>query len=252
MGDLGDRMKRYEAATRFMLTPRTWTVIRIDGKNFHSFTRGCDQPFDYKLMDTFEHTARRLTDQLQGAVAAYHQSDEISVVLQDFTTHETQPWLGGVVQKQASIAASIATAQFNDAWSYSDRLATFDARVFTIPNRSEVMNYLIWRQQDALRNSVNMVAGDLLPHAALHRVSRDARLEMIATKGVDWAHDFPVRAQRGTLTRQETYVSDVEYERGGKAIVEKDVTRTRWVTDQLVPVITEPDGWAYMDALLPL
>lgn len=247
MGDsLGDRMKRYERATRYLLPPRQFTVIRIDGKNFHGFTRHCTRPFDFRLMDAFEATARALVGQVHGALLAYHQSDEISVVMQDFASHGTEPWLGGVVQKQASVAASIATAVFNREWvlehSYDDgRYAIFDGRTYAVPTRSEVANYLIWRQQDATRNSVNMAASAHFSHKSLHGTTSDQRQERLWSEaGVNW-DDYPARAKRGTVTSRRAYVEDVTYVRSdtGETVTQRDVERSRTVTDEETPVFTQ-------------
>lgn len=259
MGDsLGDRMKRHEAATRYVLPPRCYTIIRVDGKAFHSWTRGCDKPFDYDLMDAFEATARVLVERMHGSLLAYHQSDEISVVLQDFATHGTEPWMGGVVQKQASVAASMATAAFNELWLLSghreadQQPATFDARTYTIPSRVEVENYLIWRQQDATRNSINMAASAHFSHKSLHGMTSDQRQERLYSEaGVNW-NDYPTRAKRGTVTRRMTVVEDVTFTRKdtGETVTKPDVERSRVVTDRETPVFTRDRG--YLSALLEI
>lgn len=244
-GDLGTRMKRYEAATRYLLSPRCYTVIRVDGKNFSSFTRGCDKPFDYDLMDALEATARQLVEQIHGAILAYHQSDEISVVLQDFATHSTEPWLGGVVQKQVSVAASMATAWFNAAWTNAASPAMFDARTFTIPTADEVENYLIWRQQDATRNSVNMAAAATFSPASLDGLNSNQRQERLFREAqINW-NDYPTRAKRGSVTRREAFVEDVTYTRKdtGEVITKPNVERLRVITDQHPPIFTQDRGY---------
>lgn len=252
MTSLSDRMKRYEAATRFLLPPRTYTVVRVDGKTFHSFTRHCDRPFDYTLMDAMAVTATRLIDMLHGGVLAYVQSDEISVVLQDFATHSTQPWMGGVVQKQASIAASIATAAFNAAYTHPDGVtAMFDGRVYTLPSKVEVMNYLVWRQQDATRNAVNMAARSCFSDKRLHKMKTAARQELLFTEaGVNF-NDYPTRAKRGVVVRKESFVGPVTYTRAdtGQVVTTYDVEQTRWVPDTEIPIFTQDRP--YLDALIP-
>lgn len=252
---LGDRMKRYEHATRYVLPPRQYTIVRVDGCNFHSFTRHCAKPFDYRLIDAFEATARALVDEIHGSLLAYHQSDEISVVLQDFATHGTEPWRGGVVQKQASVAASIATAAFNPEWiierGYDDGgHATFDGRVYTIPDRGEVENYLIWRQQDATRNSINMAASAYFSHKTLHGMTSDQRQERLHREiGVHW-NDYPTRARRGSVTHRQTAVEDVTFTRKdtGETVTQPGVERTRVATDQEPPVFTRDR--VYLSTLL--
>lgn len=181
---LGDRMKRYEYASRDYLTRRIPAVIRVDGKAFHTFTRGMKKPFDEVLATTMHETMRYLCKNIQGCVFGYTQSDEITLVLTDYATISTDAWFGYNVQKMCSIAASLATLAFNTAFSdigslaiqyydtiaspesvvkenymvYADKFnqAMFDARAFSLPI-DEVCNCLIWRQQDATRNSIEAV-----------------------------------------------------------------------------------------------
>ncbi len=150
---LGDRMKnQYEDRTRWMLPRRTWTIIRCDGKAFYSFTRGCMKPFDPALNYAMVEGTLRLVREAQGAKFAYLQSDEISVVLTDFDRIETQAWFDGNAQKMVSVAASLVTAGFNLV--YGEPSATFDARVFTIPDPVEVENYFYMRAAWAITRDV--------------------------------------------------------------------------------------------------
>lgn len=178
---LGDRMKSYEALTRTSLPRRSFSILRVDGRAFHTWTRGLDRPFDADLADAMDDTARRLTAAVQGAIVGFVESDEISVVYADLGRESTQAWFGGEVQKQVSIAAATAAAAFAVACDLRGRLAgkplaTFDARVFTVPDAVEAANYLIWRQRDAERNSVSMAAqaGVLAPAVAGCGHGRDA------------------------------------------------------------------------------
>jgi len=111
---LGDRMKgHYENRTRYLLPRRTYTVIRVDGKAFHAYTKGCDRPYDSMLSEDMDFTAVALCRQIEGAAIAYVQSDEISLLLTDFADNQTQAWFDGNLQKLVSLSAAIATAHFN-------------------------------------------------------------------------------------------------------------------------------------------
>ena len=197
---LGDRMKgQYEHRTRYFLPRRTYTIIRVDGKAFHSYTRGCVEPFDAPLMDAMDRTAMYLCGEMQGSVLAYVQSDEISVLLTDFAKPTTDAWFDGNVQKIASVSASLVSAYFNDIRrGVSPRMACFDARVFTIPDPVEVENYLIWRQQDATRNSIQMVAHTLYSHKQLHGANVNEMQDMIFQKGINW-NDYSGGCKRGRV-----------------------------------------------------
>lgn len=194
---LGDRMKGYEAVTRTILPRRTYTVLRLDGRAFHSYTRGCEKPFDYQLMQDMDGVMIALCEEISGVDLAYTQSDEISLLLSDFDSVHTEPWFGGVVQKMVSNAASIATAQLN--MLRDQGRALFDARVFTLPNSVEVANYFMWRQRDCVRNSISMAAQAVFSHKELQGLSANQLQEKLFTeRGINW-NDYPVGAKRGRM-----------------------------------------------------
>jgi tRNA(His) guanylyltransferase len=200
--NLGDRMKRqYEDRTRVLLPRRTYTVIRADGKAFHTFTRRCEKPHDYRLANAMDAAALALCVEAQGALFGYVQSDEISVVLQDFATIHTDAWFDGNLQKIVSVAASVVTAAFNGCYYESgpDRdgpMAVFDARVFTIPDPVEVENYFIWRMNDAERNSLSGLAQAHFSPKALHGQGKAQMHDMLHSVGVNW-NDYPADQKRG-------------------------------------------------------
>lgn len=195
----------YETRYSYSLPRRTYTIVRCDGRAFHTYTRGLSKPFDMGLIEDMDCAAMALCADMSNAKMAYVQSDEISVLMTDFETTETQPWFDGDVQKVASVSASVATMAFNSsAWSrelkrlvsamaLDDEVpksqtrvgsAAFDARVFIIPDPTEVCNYFLWRYLDCSRNAVSMVARSLFSARQLHGCSRQTQIEMIAAEGV--------------------------------------------------------------------
>lgn len=214
---LGDRMKSfYEDRTRILVPRRTYTIIRVDGKAFHTYTRGLKRPFDPGLIEDMNETAAFLCKNIQGSKLAYVQSDEISILLTDFDNISTDMWFDGNIQKMSSISASLATARFNQlrmsrlcinkdsdgSLNQTDinefKLAMFDSRVFQIPQLVEVENYFIWRQQDATRNSISSVAQSLYSPKELHGKKTDEMQEMIFQKGINW-NDYSFREKRGSI-----------------------------------------------------
>lgn len=197
---LGDRMKHnYEDRYRVMLPRRTFTVIRVDGKAFHTYTRHCTKPIDRAVESCMNITACRLCEQVQGAALAYVQSDEISIIVGDFATIHTEAWFDGNLQKMVSVSASMATEAFNSAarWENLSPRAHFDARVFVIPDAIEVENYLIWRQQDATRNSIQGLGQAHFSHTQMHGLSCPEIQEKLFTEhGINW-NDQPVADKRG-------------------------------------------------------
>ena len=240
---LGDRMKLYEAVTRFTLPRRTYTIIRVDGRAFHSYLRDAEKPFDLVFMNQMDHVASELCAEMSGAVFSYTQSDEISVLLADFSSEHTEPWFGGNIQKMTSVAAATATAVLNrDRYTDYSNLATFDARVFTIPDPVEVMNYFVWRQRDCVRNSISMAARAQFSHKQLLGKNGNQMQEMLWTeKGINW-NDYPDGAKRGRVCVKETKPGEVTYaDKYGQQAVE--VVRSQWVTSPAEHFKAEPDSF---------
>lgn len=227
---LGSRMKGYESVSKNYLMRRQPVIIRLDGKAFHTFTRGFDKPFDDIFMESMEETMKYLCENIQGCVLGYTQSDEISLVLCDYQKLDTDAWFGYNVQKIVSVSASMTTLKFNQMFTesvtglhvssdevdeiingmsiyeYYDNLETaarngamFDSRAFTVPIE-EVNNYLLWRQQDATRNSIQALAQSLYSHKELQGVSTKALQDkMFTEKGVNW-NDLPTCKKRGSCS----------------------------------------------------
>lgn len=196
------RMKeQYENRTRYMLARRTYTIIRVDGRAFHTWTRGMDRPYSIPLMVAMDNTALALCDEIAGAQFAYIQSDEISVLVTDFAKIDTHAWFDNNLQKLCSISASVATAEFNRQWT-DMRPAHFDARVFQIPDPVEVANYFVARQKDATRNSISMLAQHYCSPKELHGVSCEKMHDKIHEHGDNWAN-HPVRFKHGGMIVKE-------------------------------------------------
>jgi len=205
--ELGKRMKEnYEMRTRMFLPRRTYTMIRLDGKAFHTFTKEFNRPYDEHFSACMDYTALKLCENIQGAKFAYVQSDEISILLTDFNKIGTDAWFDGNVQKITSVSASIATAHFNHCTEV-DNLAYFDSRVWTVPDPIEVENTFIWRQQDAVRNSIQMTGQSLYSQNELHGKGVNQIQDMCFEKGTNW-NDQPTRFKRGG------FISKVEGENG--------------------------------------
>jgi tRNA(His) 5'-end guanylyltransferase len=247
---LGDRMKAdYECRTRAFLPRRTYSLIRIDGKSFHAYTRGCVRPFDLDLMADMDATAAALCERIEGVKMAFVQSDEISLLLTDFATAQTEAWFDGNLQKICSVSASIATAHFNHARrkriaADDAALAYFDSRVWTIPQRIEVFHYFLWRQQDCSRNSVSMTAQAHLPHSQLQGKSSNELQELLwQEKGINW-NDLPVGFKRGRVIERVLVMKDTEYvdKRTGETRRQENVTRHEWRVVE-PPLFSQDRAW---------
>ncbi len=261
---LGDRMKNnYENISRYYLTRRMPVIIRIDGKAFHTFTRGFKKPFDDILVKTMQETMKYLCENIQGCVLGYTQSDEISLVLVDYAELTTDAWFGNNLQKMCSVSASMTTLAFNKAFtrniskqskrlytehieekdaSYIESLeiamnkgAMFDSRVFTIP-KEEVCNYMIWRQQDATRNSIQSVGQANFSQKELHGQSCNNIQDMLMTqKGINW-NDYATTLKRGSCCIK---VDDglTKYDEVGNIC--GYTQRSKWVIDNEIPIFSQ-------------
>ena len=250
---LGDRMKAYEAVSKNYLIRRVPAIIRIDGKAFHTFTRGFIRPFDYVLHATMSRTLEYLCKNVQGCVFGYTQSDEITLVLTDYATINTDSWFGYSVQKMCSIAASMATLAFNEefmdvCWEvkqagedisvYKEKYmkAMFDARAFSVPV-SDVCNCLIWRQKDATRNSILSVGQANLPRSVLHGKKCDEIQDLLwKEKGINW-DSYPIEYKRGVAcyrVEQEIEVPENQQRNG-----QNTATRRYWCLDKGIPIFTQ-------------
>ena len=273
--DLGTRMKTYyEQIPKTKLMRRTPVAIRIDGKAFHTFTKGFQKPFDEILIKTMQETTKYLCKNIQGCVLGYTQSDEITLILVDYQRLETSAWFDYEVQKMCSIAASMATMAFNKAFEENidtfflnevvnrladvsnetkyqlyqtylkaiEKGAMFDARVFNIP-KEEVTNLIYWRQLDAQRNSVQMVGQANFSHKELQGKSCNMIKDMlISEKGIDWT-ELPIHQQRGSCVIKRGYIDATPDSTDSKSVI------TSWIIDTKIPIFKE-EGREYIDRLI--
>lgn len=239
---IGDRMKRHEASYRMLLPRRTYTIIRVDGRAFHTYLRKADKPFDMQFISDMGAVAEALCKEISGSVFAYAQSDEISILATDFASIQTQPWFDGVVAKLVSVSASLATAVLNER--RPGARALFDARVFTIGDPIEFANYFLWRQRDAVRNSISMAAQAHFPHKRLQGLSGNQMQELLFSEaGVNW-NDYPVACRRGQVTVRKSGERDVEYvDKRTNETVRTTAMRSWWETEGAPRFSAETDGW---------
>ncbi len=266
--ELGMRMKEfYEEVPKTRLVRRMPVTIRIDGKAFHTFTRGFQKPFDEILVKSMQDTMKYLCENIQGCVLGYTQSDEITLILVDYQNLNSCAWFDYEVQKMCSISASMATMAFNKAfdsevrkWGYENQSnedainqfrvynnavlkgAMFDARVFNIP-KEEVCNLIYWRQLDATRNSIQMVGQANFSHKELQNKSCNMIQEMLfAEKGINW-NDYPTYLKRGSCCIKTTIQNpNVDIKDG---VYPKSI----WMIDLDIPIF-KGDGRQYIDKLI--
>ena len=283
--DLGTRMKEYEKRNQYYLQKRTPAAIRVDGRSFHTFTKGFKRPFDDILMKSMQETAKYMCENIQGAKFAYVQSDEITIILVDYDTLETDCWFNYRTDKLCSISASMATMVFNrvfvkniDEWgrltfpnwdeggtneevdvdllklndAYQRAIgkgAMFDARCFNIP-KEEVTNLIYWRQLDATRNSIQMVGQANFSHKELQNKSCNDIQDMLhEQKGINW-NDYSTVCKRGTACIKNRKI--IEYLDEFKVttkLIDSTKTENSWIIDTEMPILKGEDR-AYIDDLI--
>jgi len=230
---LGDRMKaNYENVFKTRLPKRMPVIIRLDGKAFHTLTKKLGKPFDSGFMDWMNQTAKYLCDNIQGAQMAYVQSDEISILINNYKKLVSQSWFDNEVQKMASVSAGMASAFFSSLVTYScsineglkKKLPTntivFDSRVVGLP-KEEVANYFVWRQQDWTRNSVQMLCRSYYSHKECVNKNNSDMQDMIHKKGDNWDK------------------LDTALKRGRCIVRRERLGRSTWRVDDDIPVFTK-------------
>ena len=237
---IGTRIKsNYENRSRHYLPRRSYTILRLDGKSFHTYTKGMERPFDNGFIYDFDFAAQQLVKEVQGAQFAYTQSDECSILITDFTNLQTEAWFDNNIQKMVSVSASIFTAEFNQAqflrrlgqpdfqavslgtdydrlddFYYYDpghlqsitqfsKRANFDSRVFQIPDRNEVGNYFLWRLRDCFKNCISSYAQCNFSPKQLEGKSTNERIQMLYDKNII---DIPENRKYGRFITKDSII----------------------------------------------
>lgn len=169
--NLSSRMKDYE----FIETEEKFDdflplICRIDGRGFSKFSKQFSKPYDENLAKLMKDTAKHVLDETN-AEFAYQQSDEISLYFPPLTNDNSQRLFNGKKQKMISVISGLASSFFAKQYflnfDFNNSIPHFDARLFTLPTITEVGNYFVWRQKDAKRNSVSMLAQSIFSHKVL-------------------------------------------------------------------------------------
>lgn len=229
----GDRMKKYEElATNAVFMPRLPVVCRLDGRGFSRWTKGLQKPYDVRMSRLMIAVTKLLVRETSARVG-YTQSDEITLVM---VPEEGQDlYFGARIAKVLSVSASAATQYFtqllpdfipekvpsathaencdflngNDCnckmWEkLLSRAPMFDARAFAVPDLDEAANAVLWREQDATRNSINGAAHEQFGHSALKGKKSTEKMEMLFQVGINW-NDYPSFFKKGTYVRRKFF-----------------------------------------------
>ena len=271
--DLAKIMKDYEMRDRYFLQKRIPVAIRVDMRAGHTFTRGFKRPFDDIFMKSMQETAKYMCENIGNAKFAYIQSDEITIILVDYDTLETDCWFNYRTDKLCSIAASMATMAFNKFFyenvrkfsfnhteaparnkllnTYLDAIkkgAMFDARCFNIP-KEEVTNLVYWRQLDASRNSIQMVGQACFSHKELQNKSCNDIQDMLMTqKGINW-NDLPTYQKRGSCCVRNKIIIKSDDVMETAQLRDTSKSENEWIIDTEIPIF-KGEGREYIDRLV--
>lgn len=210
---LGNKMKYFEGRQNDTVIPMLPMVVRLDGRAFHTFTRGLERPFDRNFSDCMIETTKKLIQETHAKIG-YTQSDEITLI---FIPEEQQELpFAGKIQKICSIFASIASVEFNKQVaqrlpSKADKVAVFDCRAFTLPTKQSVYECLLWRETDATRNSLSMAVSAYYSEKECFKKGFKEKHDMLHAIGINW-DSYPTHFKRGTYLAKTLVKKELDAE----------------------------------------
>lgn len=215
---LGERLKSYEyLSTSRQLMPNCPVYARIDGRAFHTLCHGLKKPYSMAFIYTMKEVCKYLVEET-GAILGYVQSDEISLGWESYSKAPFE----GRIQKLESVLASMAAAKFvqdveKSGWfklnegAYNlwvrcnKHLPSFDCRIFNVPSMMELANAFLWRENDAIKNSITGMALSFFSHKQIQGKSGEEKIDMMKEKGYDFYRDTEPAFLRGTFFHRELY-----------------------------------------------
>ena len=202
---LGDWCKWLEKNfTPEVMIPTLPVIIRLDGNNFHNWTKGLNRPFDEGLVELMVDTTKFLVEETN-AVIGYTQSDEITLVLFS-DDRKSKLYHGGRKQKILSKLTGKVVTYFNerrpDFLPTHNKIANFDARIYQVPSLNDAVAQLLWRENDATKNSIQMLAQSQFSHTELMNLNgHQMQDKLVNERGVNW-NDLAPKYKRGTYVKR--------------------------------------------------
>lgn len=216
---LRQKIRDHEDQFRSKIPEGQPIIIRVDGRAFHTLTKGLKKPWDKSFDCGMNEIAYKLAEEVSSAVISYVQSDECTVIATPYTKENTQPWFGGGIQKIASVSASLATIAFNDAFACEYNYGAFDARVFSVP-KEDLYQVLFDRQEDGIRNSILTYAQHHIGKKKIHGKNTLQLREELASIGLPW-EDLEDKFKYGRMVYKKPTQVKVKGE-------DKTIIRNKW------------------------
>ena len=235
-----------ETSTDVQLDRDLYHVIRVDGRAFHTVTKGMAFPMSPEFMKSMDTVAEYMCGEIQGAKLGFVQSDEISILVTSFGP-KTQMWFGGVLRKWLSISAGMASAVMSTELG---RPVQFDSRVISM-NRTDVIRYFLWRQSDCARNAIQAAAQHHIGHKNIHGSDRAKQLQQLQAAGVNFTDQYPQEFRQGRVVLPEPakYTATWTHKKTGE-VNSVEVDRQVW-TAQAAPWF-DWDTAGFLDVNVPL
>lgn len=273
------RMTYFRGLSDYRLMPKTPVIVMLDGRSFSKvIKKRFKRPFDADFINMMNETAKYLCDNVANCKFAYTQSDEISLILIDYENPKGDSFFGYRLCKLQSVIASMAAAKFNQLLALYNlenhpsinpyetiskmKLVEFDCRAWNVPNENEVFAWLLFRQNDCVRNSKAQTAQTWLSHNQLHGLRVDQQISKLENeKGIDW-HKFSDGEKFGRFIYKTTEMfhndeRNIDYERSfwkvtdawslnnysGRKLLQELNILTSWVPKEIVEedVLIKPD-----------
>lgn len=156
---LKDRIASYIDTSTFKLLNRLPIIITINGRSFSKITSLLEKPFALSFAECICSTLFKLSHEIEGAVFGYSFNDEIIIIARNDQHLDTSPWYDNNIQKISSVVSSMATLHFNNYANSIDLNLmgepVFSTNIFNVPNITEAINVMIYKQQQNIQNSVH-------------------------------------------------------------------------------------------------
>ena len=162
------------------------------------------RPFDDGLVNLMVDVTKYLVQETN-AIIGYTQSDEITLIL------HTPDWKSAIYndgkkQKILSKLTAKCVNYFNERRPFwlpnHNKTAIFDCRIYQVPSLQDACLQLLWRENDAVKNSISMLAQANFAHNRLQNLNGNQLQElMMVEKGLNW-NDLPSPNKRGSYVKR--------------------------------------------------
>lgn len=223
-----DKMRKMQMSSNSALPAESLAILQLDGKAFRTWTKGLDFPYDNRFVEAMDKVARILAKKISGVQFAYVQSDEINFFVTDLKNLQSEPYYGNRIQKVVSTTAGLASAILTREFPEKD-YAVFDGRFFNVPDMEAAEDWFVFRQSDAMKNSVRQVAHSRFFHKELLGKNTLDVKNMLIEVNHPW-EDYPEGVKLGRIVEKKFEPKTREFlHKDTKTIETVDYLKSTWV-----------------------